>query len=132
MMGITPSSATPWWMGPWIMILIPVAVIILVLSLVLFIVPQRRLMYDNSELDIFTDEERKVIDVLIRSGGQALQKDIARSLGLSRVKTHRIITSLKKRGVVAVKNWGNTNLIQLNEQLMKKTPSMDDASKTDG
>ncbi len=60
-----------------------------------------------------TDEEKAVVDYLTRSGGMSEQREVARALGLSRLKTHRLISSLRRRGVVTVEPKGRTNLIKL-------------------
>ncbi len=48
-----------------------------------------------------------------------LQKDISYDLGLSRVKTHRILVKLLRRGVVAAEKYYNTNMIELADWLME-------------
>jgi uncharacterized membrane protein len=66
-----------------------------------------------------TDEERKVIQVLVTHNGKYLQKYIRKEAGLSRLKTHRILVRLADRGTVTLKKTGNTNEVQLSEWLNK-------------
>ncbi|MCS6769941.1 MAG: helix-turn-helix domain-containing protein, partial [Candidatus Caldarchaeum sp.] len=54
-------------------------------------------------------------EYLTRSGGEAEQKEIAKALGYSRLKTHRLIASLRRRNIVEVKPHGRTNLVKLHE-----------------
>jgi predicted transcriptional regulator len=58
-------------------------------------------------------DERAVLEVLKRSAGVCLQKDIVYQTRLSKVKTHRIIARLAERGVVLVKKSGKTNEISI-------------------
>ncbi len=66
-----------------------------------------------------TDEEKAVVDYLTRSGGMSEQREIARALGLSRLKTHRLISSLRRREVVTVEPRGRTNLVKLKNNIQK-------------
>ena len=78
----------------------------------------------NAVLRVLNDEERKVIETLVAEGGTMLQKEIRWKTGLSRVKTHRVLFRLAKRGIVSAEKYYNTNKIFLANWLMKekKTP----------
>lgn len=58
-------------------------------------------------------DERRVVEALIKAGGTMLQKDISRELGFSRVKTHRVLVRLIRRGIVTAEKYYNTNKIEL-------------------
>lgn len=58
-------------------------------------------------------EEKKVLEVLRAHGGSYLQKFVVKEAGLSRLKTHRIVSRLAERGVVMVERSGNTNELSL-------------------
>ncbi|MCS7138391.1 MAG: hypothetical protein NZ941_08515 [Candidatus Caldarchaeum sp.] len=60
-----------------------------------------------------TVEEKAVVEYLTRSGGEAEQREKAKALGYSRLKTHRLIASLRRRNVVEVKPHGRTNIVKL-------------------
>jgi len=66
-----------------------------------------------------TPEEKKVLEVLASHGGKYLQKFVVKEAGLSRLKTHRIISRFAERGVVTAVHTGNTNEIALAPWLMK-------------
>jgi uncharacterized membrane protein len=66
-------------------------------------------------LKTMTPEEQKVINVLISHKGKYLQKYMVKEAGLSRLKTHRIVARFAKRGIVTVKEFGNTNEIALSD-----------------
>ncbi len=58
-------------------------------------------------------EEKKVLEVLAAHDGSYLQKFVVKEAGLSRLKTHRIVSRLSERGVVTVERSGNTNQVSL-------------------
>lgn len=58
-------------------------------------------------------EEKKVLEVLAAHDGSYLQKFVAKEAGLSKLKTHRIVSRLAERGVVSVERSGNTNKVSL-------------------
>jgi len=64
-------------------------------------------------LKTMTPEEQKVITVLLAHQGKYLQKYVVKEAGLSRLKTHRIVARFAERGIVSVKEFGNTNEILL-------------------
>lgn len=64
-----------------------------------------------------TADEKKVLDVLVSHDGKYLQKYIRSEIGLSRLKTHRIVARLADRGIVTVKQVGNTNEVVVSDWL---------------
>ena len=58
-------------------------------------------------------DEKRVVEALVAAGGSMLQKDISHELEFSRVKTHRVLVRLLKRGVVTAEKHYNTNRIEL-------------------
>ena len=64
-------------------------------------------------LKTMTPEEQKVLNVLVAHNGKYLQKYVVKESGLSRLKTHRIVARFTERGIVSVKEFGNTNEIIL-------------------
>ena len=68
-------------------------------------------------LRLLSEDERRVVELLVRSGGQMLQKDISYELKLNRVKTHRVLVGLIERGVVGAEKHFNTNMITLADWL---------------
>jgi uncharacterized membrane protein len=74
----------------------------------------------DAVLRVLNEDERKVIEILVDEGGTMLQKDIRWKTGLSRVKTHRILFRLAKRGIVSAEKYYNTNRVTLAEWLAKK------------
>ncbi len=80
----------------------------------------------SAVLRVLNEDERKVIEILVAEGGTMLQKDIRWKTGLSRVKTHRILFRLAKRGIVSAEKHYNTNRITLADWLTNKKGLEDD------
>jgi len=80
-------------------------------------------------LRVLNEDERKVIEALVAEDGTMLQKDIRWKTGLSRVKTHRILFRLAKRGIVSAEKYYNTNRITLADWLTKKKVLEDKKTK---
>ena len=66
-------------------------------------------------LKTMTSEEQKVLSVLVAHNGKYLQKYVVKESGLSRLKTHRIVARFAERGIVTVKEVGNTNEIAVSD-----------------
>lgn len=66
-------------------------------------------------------DERRVVEALVEAGGTMLQKEISHEVGYSRVKTHRVLVRLIRRGVVTAEKYYNTNRIELADWL-KENP----------
>ena len=105
-----------WWIGPGVMFSLTLTIVVAVLYLLVYRGGSGREAY-SMVIKGLTEEERKVVEYIAENGGEVLQKDIARDLGLSRLKTHRLVSSLRKRGVVEVEQWGNTNKVRLRREV---------------
>jgi uncharacterized membrane protein len=68
-------------------------------------------------LRLLEPDEILIIKALEEAGGSMLQKDISYELEFSRVKTHRVLVRLLKRGVVTAEKHFNTNRIELADWL---------------
>jgi len=77
----------------------------------------------ETALRLLDPDERLVVEALVDAGGSMLQKDISYELGFSRVKTHRVLVRLIKRGVVTAEKHFNTNRIELAGWLRNKEGS---------
>lgn len=74
----------------------------------------------DTVLKVLREDERKVVEAIMKSGGTMLQKDIARTTGFSRVKTHRVLYRLTKRGIVTAEKYYNTYKISLADWLRQE------------
>jgi hypothetical protein len=68
-------------------------------------------------LKLLPPEERKVVSKIVEEGGKALQSEISLLEGIGKVKSHRIVDRLEKRGVVEKERHGKTNLVRLAKEL---------------
>ena len=59
--------------------------------------------------------ENQVIKKLIENKGTILQSEISRMSNMGKVRTHRIITELKKKEIITLEKYGKTNRINLTE-----------------
>jgi len=75
----------------------------------------------DAVLRVLNEDERKVIETLVAEGGTMLQKDIRWKTNLSRVKTHRVLFRLAKRGIISAEKYYNTNKITLADWLTKES-----------
>jgi uncharacterized membrane protein len=75
----------------------------------------------DAVLRVLDEDEKRVIEVLAGAEHKnMLQKDIRWKTGLSRVKTHRVLYRLAKRGIITVEKYYNTNKVTLAEWLTKE------------
>ena len=127
-MGVNHMQGMAFMMG-WgvlyflLFILIIVLVIIVTISYVLKIPSQRSetpIVRRNNGgngmkelMRVLTPEEKVVLNLLIKNGGEMLQKDISRELGFTRLKTHRILERMKDRNLIRKVRIGNTNKVIL-------------------
>ncbi len=72
-----------------------------------------------SVVKTLTNDERKIVEVLLAHGGKYLQKYIRTEAGLSRLQTHRVVARLAERGIVMLERTGNTNQVLLVDWLVK-------------
>ena len=63
--------------------------------------------------------EKKVVNKLIEQKGSVLQSEISRLESMGKVKTHRIVKDLERKGIIIIEKYGNTNRITLAENLSK-------------
>jgi hypothetical protein len=71
-------------------------------------------------LQLVDADERRIIQALLEAQGTMLQKEISWETGFSRVKTHRVLARLIRRGVVIAEKYYNTNKITLADFLLEK------------
>lgn len=64
-------------------------------------------------LKFLNEDERKVIEKLIENNGKALQAEITRLPGMSKLRSHRTIKKLLIRKIVETEKLGKTNIVKL-------------------
>lgn len=75
-------------------------------------------------------DEKRVLEVLSAHNGVYLQKLIVKESGLSKLKTHRIISRFAERGIVEVKKSGNTNEVRASSWLTRPTRTEKNSEST--
>ena len=61
--------------------------------------------------------ERKVVERLVEKGGKLLQSEISRMGDMTKLRTHRAVKDLEKKGIIVTESYGKTNRIILSEDI---------------
>lgn len=61
--------------------------------------------------------ERKVMEMLIESKDALLQSEISRMDGMTKLKTHRAVRDLERKGIIRIESYGKTNRIILSKDI---------------
>ncbi len=69
-------------------------------------------------LSLLHSSEKKVIAKVVENGGEALQSEVSRIEGMGKVKAHRVIERLVKRGVLQKEQKGKTNVLKLKKSIL--------------
>ena len=70
-------------------------------------------------LNFLNYQEKQVVKKLIEEKGNILQSDISRMGNMGKVKTHRAVKDLERKGIIKIEKYGNTNRIFLTEDIKK-------------
>lgn len=62
-------------------------------------------------MDYLSDDEKFIMNLIMKNGGQMLQNKIVNESGLTKVKVSRIITTLEAKGFIEKRRKGVTNEI---------------------
>ena len=73
----------------------------------------------NILFKLLNKDERLVIERLVNSKGKILQSEISRIEGLNKLKSHRITSRLKERGIIKVEKYGKTNMVYLSKDILE-------------
>ena len=68
---------------------------------------------------VLTSDERRIVEEIIRSGGEIKQEEISQRTGFSRSKVSRIISELEERGVITRERVGKTYILRLARELVE-------------
>ena len=71
----------------------------------------------NIILKFLNPSERKVIERLVESKGKVLQSEISRMGGMTKLRTHRAVKDLERKGIIVTESYGKTNRIILSEDI---------------
>jgi uncharacterized membrane protein len=70
-------------------------------------------------LNFLNFQEKQVVKKLIEEKGNVLQSDISRIGNMGKVKTHRAVKDLERKGIIKIEKYGNTNRLYLTEDIKK-------------
>ncbi len=68
-------------------------------------------------LKFLNPAERKVLESLIEKKDSVLQSEICRRENMNKLKVHRAVKELKRKGIVKTEKYGKTNRITLSEDI---------------
>lgn len=71
---------------------------------------------------LLDSDERKIFSKLIENNGKVLQAELSRLEGIGKVKAHRIIERMGKKGIIEKEGFGKTNYIKLAKDLQEMFP----------
>lgn len=71
----------------------------------------------NIILKFLNSGERKVVEKLIDKGGKTLQSEISRMEGMTKLKTHRAVKDLERKGIIKRESYGKTHRIILSRDI---------------
>ena len=71
----------------------------------------------NIVLKFLNPGERKVVETLIEKKGEVLQSDITRMEGMTKLKTHRAVRDLERKGIIKREAHGKTHRIILSKEI---------------
>jgi predicted transcriptional regulator len=72
---------------------------------------------NGSILKLLNPNEKKVVDKIIENDGSALQSEISRMEGMTKLKTHRAVKELERKGIIKLEQYGKTNRIILTKDI---------------
>lgn len=100
---------------PIIFLIVGIAIIISVLLAARQPVPNQpqREAINDSILRLLPEQERRVMEYLEKSGGEAFQYQVARDLAMSKVKSWRIIKRLEEKGLVEIVKVRGRNVVKI-------------------
>lgn len=67
-------------------------------------------------LKLLHPEERKVISKIVENKGKVQQAEITYMEGFTKVKAHRVVESLVRKGIVSKQNLGKMRLIKMHDE----------------
>ncbi len=69
--------------------------------------------FNEATLKFLEGDEKVIVKRLVEKDGEALQSELTQLEGMTKVRSHRAIKRLEKKGVVKVVQKGKTNIVRL-------------------
>jgi len=77
----------------------------------------REISNKNIILRLLNSDEREVLEKLIEGKGTVLQSEISRTEGMTKLKAHRAVKDLERKGIIKTESHGKTNRITLTKDI---------------
>jgi uncharacterized membrane protein len=71
----------------------------------------------NVILKFLNPSERKVVERLVHEKGKILQSEISQMEGMTKLRTHRAVKDLERKGIIKTESYGKTNRIILSNDI---------------
>lgn len=78
---------------------------------------QKTTTKDESILRLLNTNEKKVIEKIRENKGTVLQSEISRIEGMTKLKSHRAVKELHKKGIIILEQYGKTKKIRLSDEM---------------
>lgn len=108
--------------------IVPVLLVVLGMLVVIYLIFIRKSAV-REMLPVLTENERKVMEILLKENKEVDQRRIVKEVDFSKAKVSRIIKDLSERGLVDKTRKGRTNIIKL-KKLKKQQAKQEKAPKT--
>lgn len=82
-------------------------------------VNSKKIIDKNLVLRFLNLNEKKILERLIEKNGKVLQSEISRMKGMTKLKTHRTIKNLERKGIIKRESYGKTYHIILSNDIKK-------------
>ena len=70
-------------------------------------------------VSLMDKDESKIMGKLVSEGGRITQSEVSRIEGIGKVKAHRVLAKLEKRGIVSSEKYGKTNMVKVSDKYRK-------------
>ncbi|MFQ6136202.1 MAG: helix-turn-helix transcriptional regulator [Candidatus Hydrothermarchaeales archaeon] len=71
-------------------------------------------------IETLTENERGIVELLLKEGGKLTQSKIRRELGIPKSSLSGMLNSLRRRKIINKREYGRTNLIELSEWFLSE------------
>jgi len=73
---------------------------------------------DISSLVMFLEgPERKIMEFIVKKGGEVLQREIWAETGLSKVTVSRVLRNMERKGLIRRKKYGGTKIVVISDRI---------------
>lgn len=92
---------------------------VMAISAMTIVIIKKRKKSKEVVLSVLDEFERKVMDVIISSGGVVNQRKVVQQTNLSKAKVSRVVKSLSERGLIEVERLGRTNKLKAKKKIFE-------------